>query len=109
MGKTQIPQMETPMVDSVRTRMALWHVGMLGLALVVFSAGVYWILDRDLSHRMDQSLQASVESIALSLLHERAEGDTEEAAANSAISEIHLFNQAAAIFDANGRLIKEKN
>src|SRR5215510_103935 len=101
--------METPMVDSVRTRMALWHVGMLGLALVVFSAGVYWLLDRDLSHQMDQSLQASVETMDLSLLHARAEGDTEEEAANSAVSEIHLCNQAAAILDVKGRLIKEKN
>jgi heavy metal sensor kinase len=89
--------------------MALWHVGMLGLALVVFSAGVYWLLDRDLSHQMDQSLQASVESITLSLLHERAEGETEKEAANNAVSEIYLFNQAAAIFDAKGRLIEEKN
>ncbi len=97
------------MVDSIRTRMTLWHVGMLGLALVVFSAGVYWLLDLDLSHQIDQSLRASVESLALSLLHERTEGETEEEAAHSAVSEIHLLNQAAAIFDAKGRLIEEKD
>ncbi|HKQ75094.1 MAG TPA: ATP-binding protein [Blastocatellia bacterium] len=88
--------------------MTLWYLGMLGLALVVFSAGVYWLLDRDLSHRMDQSLRASAESIALSLLHERAEGETEEEAAASSVREIHLLNQAVAIFDAKGRLFEEK-
>jgi two-component system, OmpR family, sensor kinase len=100
--------MEILMVDSVRTRMTLWYVGMLGLALVIFSAGVYWLLARELSRRMDQSLEASVESIALSLLHERAEGETEAEAARSAVGEIRLLNQAMAIFDAQGRLLEEK-
>jgi hypothetical protein len=97
------------MIDSIRIRMTLWHVGMLGLALVAFSAGVYWLLGRDLSHRVDQRLRASGESRALSFLHERAEGETEGEAAHSMVSEAHLPNQAAAIFDAKGRLIEKKN
>jgi len=61
------------MLDSIRTRLTLWHVGVLALALIVFSAGVYLLLARTLYRRMDESLLASSESIATSLIRERAE------------------------------------
>ena len=96
------------MLDSIRTRLTLWHVGVLALALIVFSAGVYLLLARTLYRRMDESLRASSESIAISLVRERAEGETEAEAAHSAVDELHLLNQAMAIFDAEGRLLAEK-
>src|SRR5215510_6732428 len=97
-----------PMLDSIRTRLTLWYVGVLALALIVFSAGVYLLLARNLSRRVDESLRNSAESIAISLVHERDEGETEAEAANSAVNELHLLNQAMAIFDAQGRLLAEK-
>src|SRR5215813_8497422 len=96
------------MLDSIRTRLTLWHVGVLALALIVFSAGVYLLLARTLYRRMDESLRASSESIAISLVRERAEGETETEAAHSAVDELHLLNQAMAVFDAEGRLLAEK-
>src|SRR5215510_6946361 len=96
------------MLDSIRTRLTLWHVGVLALALIIFSAGVYLLLARTLYRRMDESLRASSESIAISLVRERAEGETETEAAHSAVDELHLLNQAMAIFDAKGRLLAEK-
>ncbi|MCI0389382.1 MAG: ATP-binding protein [Acidobacteria bacterium] len=96
------------MLDSVRTRLTLWYVGVLALALIVFSAGVYLLLARNLHHRMDESLRASSESIAISLVRERAEGETEAEAAHSTVEELHLLNQAMAIFNFEGRLIEEK-
>jgi two-component system, OmpR family, sensor kinase len=97
-----------PMLDSIRTRLTLWSVGVLALALVVFSAGVYLLLARNLDRRVDESLLASSESIAISLVRERAEGETEVEAAHSAVSELRLLNQAMAIFNAEGRLLEEK-
>jgi two-component system, OmpR family, sensor kinase len=97
------------MLDSVRTRLTLWYVGVLALALIVFSAGVYLLLARNLWRRMDESLRASSESIAISLVRERAEGETEAEAAHSTVEELHLLNQAMAIFNFEGRLIEEKN
>ncbi|HZF38852.1 MAG TPA: ATP-binding protein [Blastocatellia bacterium] len=95
------------MLDSIRTRLTLWHVGVLALALIVFSAGVYLLLASNLRRSMDESLRASSESIALSLVRERAEGETEAEAARSAVNELHLLNQAMAVFDAEGRLLAE--
>lgn len=96
------------MLDSVRTRLTLWYVCVLALALVVFSGGVYLLLARNLHRRMDESLRTSSESMAISLIRERAEGETEAEAAHSTVNELHLLNQAMAIFDAEGRLIEEK-
>jgi heavy metal sensor kinase len=96
------------MLDSIRTRLTLWSVGVLALALIVFSAGVYLLLARNLERRMDESLQASSQSIAISLIRERAEGETEAEAAHSTVNELHLLNQAMSIFDAQGRLLEEK-
>ncbi|HEY6403692.1 MAG TPA: HAMP domain-containing protein, partial [Blastocatellia bacterium] len=96
------------MLDSIRTRLTLWSVGVLALALIVFSAGVYLLLARNLERRMDESLLASLQSIAISLIRERAEGETEAEAAHSTVNELHLLNQAMSIFDARGRLLEEK-
>ncbi|MBO0727585.1 MAG: HAMP domain-containing protein, partial [Blastocatellia bacterium] len=96
------------MIDSIRTRLTLWHVGVLALTLIVFSAGVYLLLARNLHRQMDESLQASSESIAISLVRERAEGETEAEAARSATDELRLLNQAMAVFDVEGRLLAEK-
>src|SRR5215510_1986919 len=102
------PRKKIRMLDSIRTRLTLWYVGVLALALIVFSAGVYLLLARNLHRRMDESLRTSSESIALSLVRERAEGETEAEAANSTVEELHLLNQAMAIFNSEGRLIAEK-
>jgi heavy metal sensor kinase len=96
------------MLDSIRIRLTLWHVGVLALALIVFSAGVYLLLARNLYRRMDESLRASSESIALSLVQERAEGEADAEAARSAVNGLQLLNQAMAVFDAEGRLLAEK-
>lgn len=96
------------MLDSIRTRLTLWYVSVLALALIVFSAGVYLLLAGNLRRRMDESLRTSAESIAISLVRERAEGETEAEAAQSTVSELNLLNQAMAIFDAEGRLVAEK-
>jgi heavy metal sensor kinase len=98
----------TLMFDSVRTRLTFWYVGVLALTLIVFSAGVYLLLDRDLGRRLDESLRASSESIAASLDRERAEGESVKEAAHSTVEELHLLNQAMAIFDDKGNLLEEK-
>src|SRR5215468_4928602 len=103
-----LPLKKIPMLDSIRTRLTLWHVGVLALALIVFSAGVYLLLASNLRSRMDEGLRAASESIAISLVRERAEGDSEAEAAQSAVNDLHLLNQAMAVFDAEGRLLAEK-
>ncbi|MBA3355070.1 MAG: HAMP domain-containing protein [Pyrinomonadaceae bacterium] len=116
------------MVDSVRYRLTLWYLGVLGLVLLAFSAGVYALLTRSLNQRLDNGLRASLESVATSLTREltgglaeaeeiaevqglrlaEVEGLVEKEAVHSTMEDFSSSNQAIAVFDGQGRLLAEK-
>ena len=96
------------MFDSVRTRLTLWYTGVLALVLILFSAGIYYLLAGKLNRRLDAEVQTTNEGIARLLAYELAEGETEAQSVQSALTEHYFPNQAAAIFDAQGRLLAEK-
>ncbi len=97
------------MLDSVRTRLTFWYVGVLALVLLAFSAGTYALLARSLRERLDAGLRSTVETMALSLERERAEGESEEEAARSTIEDVHFPLQSLAVCDAAGRLLAGKS
>ena len=61
-------------IDSVRSRLTLWYLGVLALVLLAFSAGIYGLMARSLNQRLDNGLRASLESMATSLTRELTEG-----------------------------------
>jgi len=96
------------MIDSVRTRLTIWYVGILALVIVVFGAGIYALLSLALNTRLDSGLRASVDATLVSLARGGAEGEPSLVAAVKALSESSFREQAVAIFDSGGRLIAEK-
>ncbi len=96
------------MLDSVRTRLTLWHTGTLAFVLIVFSVGVYLLAANQLHRRLDAGVQTTVEGISRLLVYELDEGESETQAIHSALNEHYFPDQAAAIFDAQGRLLEEK-
>ncbi|MFN0112690.1 MAG: sensor histidine kinase [Blastocatellia bacterium] len=96
------------MFDSVRTKLTLWYTGVLALVLILFSAGIYYLLADKLNRRLDAEVQTTIEGIARLLVYELAEGESEAQAMQSALNEHYFPNQAAAIFDVQGRLLSEK-
>jgi len=96
------------MFDSVRSRLTLWYVGILGLVLVACNVGVYLLLARTLHDRLDTSLRVALQATAFSLSRERAEGKTVRESAVSALEELYSPGQAVAVFDSEGHLIAEK-
>ena len=96
------------MFDSVRTRLTLWYTGVLALVLILFSAGIYYLLAGKLNRRLDAEVQTTNEGIARLLAYELAEGETEAQSVQSALTEHYFPNQAAAIFNDQGRLLAEK-
>jgi two-component system OmpR family sensor kinase len=96
------------MLDSVRTRLTLWHTGALAFVLIVFSIGVYLLAANQLHRRLDAGVQTTVEGISRLLVYELAEGESETQAIHSALNEHYFPDQAAAIFDPQGRLLEEK-
>ncbi len=126
------------MLDSVRIRLTLWYVGVLALVLLAFSVGVYALLARSLSERLDGGLRASLEAMASTFARDLAEeeaeaaggtqaeeeteadeetqvegeakdkGEIEKEAALGTVEELNSPDQAIAIFDAQGRLLVER-
>ena len=76
------------MLDSVRARLTLWYVGLLGAMLLIFSGIVYGLLSRALYARVDESLDALVNVAEVSLTHDAAEGQSVEDAALSTVTEL---------------------
>lgn len=95
------------MVDSVRTRLTLWYVGILALVLVIFSIGVYSLMSRALYVRVDENLRSVIQITIKSLTQDAQEGQSNEDAAQSTVTELFNTQQALAIFDASGKLLAE--
>lgn len=93
------------MLDSVRTRLTFWYVGVLALVLVAFSVGVYVLLARSLYAHLNEELLATVEATGISIARELGEGQSVAKASANALNELIAPRQAAAVFDAEGRLI----
>ncbi|QQS44908.1 MAG: heavy metal sensor histidine kinase [Acidobacteriota bacterium] len=95
------------MFDSVRSRLTLWHVGVMALVLLIFSAGIYLLLARNLRMRTDASVGAALKAMEHLLAYERAEGDTELEAARNTVAELRYPRMALAVYDADGSLLAE--
>jgi heavy metal sensor kinase len=99
--------MRIKMFDSVRTRLTLWHTGVLALVLIGFSLAVYALLSRSLYRRLDDDLRTTVKEMGFSLADDIDAGEAETKAAANGLYEHIGPRQSAAIFDAEGRLIAE--
>lgn len=105
------------MLDSVRTRLTLWYVGVLALVLVAFSVGVYSLLARSLNDRFDAGLRLTLEAMTSNLdqderdaqnAQEEDEKETPEEAARSGVEEAYSPLQSMSVRDGEGRLLAEK-
>jgi two-component system OmpR family sensor kinase len=96
------------MFDSVRLRLTLWCVGLLGLILAAFSTGVYILGARSLHERLDAELRSSLETTVAALQHPDTAGEIGNESMSRVLQLLHFPNQAIAIFDAEGRLLVEK-
>ena len=71
------------MIDSVRTRLTLWHTGALALVLIAFALSSYLFLACTLNQRSDDSLEEATRSFTAFFIIEYIElmgGSSEEAA-----------------------------
>jgi heavy metal sensor kinase len=95
-------------LDSVRVRLTLWHVGVLALLLAAFSLGLYVLLRENFYERADGILK-SVCSATVSILgKELSESGLDELAARTAVKTLNFPEHTLAIFDGQGNLLAEK-
>ncbi|HEU4391989.1 MAG TPA: ATP-binding protein [Blastocatellia bacterium] len=119
------------MLNSVRTRLTFWYTGVVAVVLVVFSVGVYALINRNTHRRVDTELQSTMEGTARLLVSELTERELDVAAVKSespdeddeprgevvesiedlslgVLRDRYLPHQSAAVFDSGGRLIAEQ-
>jgi two-component system OmpR family sensor kinase len=96
------------MIESLRARLTLWYVCILGAVLVVVCVMIYVLLGRALHLRIDENLRAVTGIAVTSLTNDLAEGQSVEDAARSTAAELVSEQAMLAIYDANGRLLAEQ-
>jgi len=95
------------MIETVRTRLTLWYVSVLAVALIVVGAMIYVLLEQALYLRLDANLEAGVRTAMTSLENDQREGQDHEDAARSTAAELSSSEQMLAIYGLDGRLLAE--
>lgn len=94
-------------IESVRARLTVFYVIVLGVVLLVVGGLIYVLLARALYARIDETLLAAVDIATTSLGNDLAEGQDVADAARSTAAEISSRQQMLAIYDTTGRLLAE--
>ncbi len=94
-------------IESVRGRLTLYYVSVLGVALVIVGGLIYVLLARALYIRVDENLQAGVRIAMTSLSNDLEEGQDYQDAARSTAAEQSSSALMLAIYDLKGRLLAE--
>ena len=94
-------------IESVRARLTVFYVIVLGVVLLVVGGLIYVLLARILYTRIDENLLATVDIATTSLGNDLAEGQDAVDAAQSTAAEISSPQQMLAIYDTHGQLIAE--
>src|SRR5262249_12266382 len=92
-----------PMARTLRTRLTLWYVAALSAVLILFSAGVYFFVERTLRERVDANLRLTLQSASSALTKNSAPSSVDDA-----LEDPHFPGQIVAVVDANGRILAKK-
>ena len=92
-------------IRSVRTRLALWHTGVLALVLVAFTLATGAFLDRLTRERVDRSLVEAVGSFHQAVLSELHTHPIPEAAAQEAARAFRFSARRVLVYGAHHSLI----
>lgn len=94
-----------PLIRSVRTRLALWHTGVLALVLVAFVSATWAFLDRVTRQRIDHSLEEAVGAFQQAVQHSLRSGIAPEDAARLAAGEFRFSERRVLVYGARHRLL----
>lgn len=92
------------MLDSVRSRLAFWHTGVLAVLLIGFAAASDLWLERVIGRRDDRFLEESTSAFRASLLAELAEARLDSALQQS-LGDFRLRDVSFVVADTAGTII----
>lgn len=93
------------LLRSVRTRLALWHTGVLALVLVAFTAFTWAYLQRLTQDRVDASLAEAVRSFHQAVLTEARGQRSPDEAAQDAAREFRFSGRRVLVYGAHHTLV----
>ena len=96
------------MIDSVRLRLILWHVGVLFVILAAFSGAVYVFVSAHFFERAD-GINRSLGSATISIMRQELnEGCPETLAAQRALAILEFPKHTITILDDRGNVVAER-
>jgi two-component system OmpR family sensor kinase len=96
------------MLDSVRVRLTLWHVGLLAFLLIAFSVAAYALLSSILYGRVDAVLASVVDGTVSMLAKESNEAGGVVFGPRDALRALSFPETSLGIFRPDGRLVASK-
>ncbi len=96
------------MLDSIRTRLTLWYVGILALVIIAFAGLTYFLVVRVLAQATDENLAEMARNFKVSLEAEQSdelEKTSIEKNMIEAVSESRFRDYDFAVYAESGRLI----
>src|SRR5258708_37258124 len=101
-GTCFAPRDLTAMSSPLRVRLTLWYVGTFSVVLVLFSAAVYFFVERILVDRLDTNLRVTLQTT-------RAALDRDQAKLNlDAFEDPRFPGQIVALVDGDGHVFARK-
>jgi heavy metal sensor kinase len=94
--------------SSVRARLTLWYVSVLGVLLIALSIGAYFLLAHSLYEQMDARLASSLQATTSALKHVLSDRAGNADAILRALDELPFLNQTVAVLDAKQRVVAQK-
>jgi len=93
------------MIDSVRSRLALWHTTVLATLLIAFASLSYGMLSRTIARRTDEYLVESADALANALRADHIADVEDSSGAQGTLANFNLRDVGFVVFDAHGRLV----
>src|SRR5258708_2975341 len=92
------------MSSTLRMRLTLWYVGAFSVVLILFSAGVYFFVERILRERLDANLRFTLQTTSSTLPPDA----TRSMPVAEALEDPRFPGQIVAVIDADGRVLASK-
>ncbi|HKR08696.1 MAG TPA: HAMP domain-containing protein, partial [Gemmatimonadaceae bacterium] len=92
-------------IASLRTRLTLWHTGVLAVLIVSFAIGAYVFLERATWSRTDTALLDAASDLRSELLAERGDHSTTRSATAEVLPEIRFTTIAFVVYDSAGGIV----
>ncbi len=102
------PKKRRRMLDSVRARLTLWHVGILAFLLVTLSTGVYVVLRTNFYEKAGGILKSVCRATVSILDKELSLGAEDATAARATLETLNFPEYTLAILDTKNVLLAEK-